>query len=97
LAKNFRKRTVKNFMDLLILSEASKEPISGCGVISKISQSFGFLVSSGTVYSTLYSMEREGLVKASWAGRKRVYRITEEGEEFLVAAKKEANFLSTLL
>ncbi len=85
-------------MDLVILSEAREDgPVSGYDLISRILGRFGFLASSGKVYSTLYSMEREGLVKASWAGRKRVYRITEEGEEFLVAAKKEANFLSTLL
>ena len=43
-----------------------------------------FLVSSGTVYSLLYSLERDGLVTADVDSRKRVYTLTDKGKQTLV-------------
>jgi len=53
--------------------------MSGYDVISFIHNKFNLLVSSGTVYSLLYSLERNGLIEGSWDERKRVYRLTEKG------------------
>ena len=36
-------------------------------------------ISSGTVYYTLYSMEREKLLESSEMGKKRVFKGTEKG------------------
>lgn len=38
-------------------------PLSGYDVIMFVHKKFGILLSSGTVYSVLYSMERNGLVR----------------------------------
>jgi DNA-binding PadR family transcriptional regulator len=83
LLKQLRKRTVKNFMDILVLSELRKAPMSGYDVISSIFDKFNFLPSSGSVYSLLYSLEREGLIKGGWNGRKRIYKLTSKGEEII--------------
>jgi len=76
-----RKRTIKNFMDLLILLRLRKKPMSGYDVITLIFEKFGFLPSSGSIYSTLYALEREGLIKGCWSGKKRLYTLTAKGEE----------------
>jgi len=39
------------------------------------------MVSSGTVYSLLYSLERNGLIKGVGNQRKRIYALTERGEQ----------------
>ena len=80
------KRTVKNFMDILILSELIKTPLSGYDVITSIYRKFNFLPSSGSVYSLLCALERRGLVKGGWNERKRIYVLTQKGEEIVEAA-----------
>jgi len=75
--------------------------MSGYDVISFIHNKFNLLVSSGTVYSLLYSLERNGLIEGSWDERKRVYRLTEKGaktiETILGANDKIKNFITNLL
>ena len=101
ILKKMHERVIKNFMDTIIMSELQNGPISGYDVISYIHTRFGFLVSSGTVYSLLYSLERNGLVDGVWIERKRVYRLTEKGaqtiETILNAQDKIRSFMSTIL
>jgi len=52
-------RVVKNFMDVLVMAELRNSPLSGYDVLSLIHKKFNLLVSSGTVYSLLYSLERD--------------------------------------
>jgi DNA-binding PadR family transcriptional regulator len=83
IVENLRRRTIKTFMDMLILAELQEKPLSGYDIISLIHRRFNVLVSSGTVYSLLYSLERKGLVTADMDHRKRVYTLTEKGEQTL--------------
>ena len=53
--------------------------LSGYDVISFVNRKYHFLLSSGTIYSLLYSLERKGLVEGTWTDRKRVYKLTEKG------------------
>jgi DNA-binding PadR family transcriptional regulator len=46
-----------------------------------IHKKFRFLVSPGTIYSLLYSLERDGLIEGRWNQRKRVYTLTRKGKE----------------
>lgn len=92
LVDKLHRKTVKNFMDILILGEMKKSLVSGYDVITIIHKRFGILLSSGTVYSTLYSLERRGLIRGTWNNRKRVYALTEKAEQNMGAvtkAKKE--------
>ena len=81
--KKMHRRIVKSFMDVLILAELRNVPMSGYDVIGFVHNKFGILVSSGTVYSLLYSLERKNLIKGVWAKRKRVYELTEKGERII--------------
>jgi DNA-binding PadR family transcriptional regulator len=83
IVENLRRRTIKTFMDLLVLGELQEKPLSGYDIITLIHKRFNVLVSSGTVYSLLYSLERKGLVNAEIDQRKRVYTLTDKGEKIL--------------
>lgn len=99
--KRMHEKIIKNFMDIIILAEVKKRPMSGYDVISYIHNKFHLLVSSGTVYSLLYKMERNGLIEGTWNERKRVYAPTEKGEKtiktILNANDKIKNFITNLL
>jgi DNA-binding PadR family transcriptional regulator len=88
IVENLRRRTIKTFMDMLILAELQDKSLSGYDIISIIHKRFNILVSSGTVYSLLYSLERKGLVAADLDQRKRVYTLTEKGEQTLETVGK---------
>jgi DNA-binding PadR family transcriptional regulator len=79
--KKLRGRFIKNFMDVLVLAELKNHPMSGYDIIRFIYEKFGVLVSSGTVYSRLYTLERNGWIKGISTKRKRVYALSEESDE----------------
>jgi DNA-binding PadR family transcriptional regulator len=81
ILKKMHERIIKNFMDIIIMSELRSGPLSGYDVISYVHTKFGLLVSSGTVYSLLYSLERNGLVEGLWDERKRTYKLTDKGDK----------------
>ncbi len=96
-AEKLRRRIIKNFIDILILTELKKQPLSGYDVMGLIHKKFDVLVSSGTVYSLLYSLEREGLIRGNINQRTRIYELTEKGErdmKLITKANEEIqNFL----
>jgi len=50
------------------------------------------LLSSGTAYSCIYTLERNGLVKGEYDSRKKIYALTEHGKEtvtLLLKAKEK--------
>ncbi|MEM2937165.1 MAG: PadR family transcriptional regulator [Candidatus Bathyarchaeia archaeon] len=101
ILRKIHERIIKTFMDIIILAELRKGPMSGYDVISFIHNKFHLLVSSGTVYSLLYSLERNGLIEGTWDERKRVYKLTDKGaktiETILNANDKIKNFVASLL
>ncbi len=101
ILKKMHERIIKNFMDIIIMTELRNGPLSGYDVISYIHNKFNLLVSSGTVYSLLYSLERNGLVEGVWDERKRVYKLTEKGEKtidtLLNTSDKVKGFMANIL
>ena len=87
-AEKLRKQTVKSVMDILILAELRNGTMSGYDAIGFIHDKFGVLVSSGTVYAHLYALEREALIEGNWDTKKRVYKITDKGEQALDTLSK---------
>ena len=99
IAEKLRGRIIKNFMDILVLMEMKKRSLSGYDVMRLIHNRFDTMVSPGTVYNMLYSLERDGLINGVKNQRKRVYTLTEKGEQSLKviaeANKEIQNFLHT--
>ena len=97
-AEKLERRTLQNFLDILMLAEMKKEgSLSGYDVIGLIHKKFGVLMSSGTVYSLLYSLEREGLIKGVWNNRKRVYELSERGEQNIKVIAKANGEIQNLI
>ena len=78
------KRLVEDFIDIVILKNIRKKPeISGYDIIKLLYTKFHMLSSPGTIYSILYSLERQNLILGTTSQRKRVYKLTARGETFL--------------
>jgi len=101
ILKSIHRRIIKNFLDVLVLAELRNGAMSGYDVVVFIHDKFHLLVSSGTVYSIMYSLERNGLISGASNQRKRVYRLTAKGEEtiktIMSANDKIRYLMSTLL
>jgi DNA-binding PadR family transcriptional regulator len=93
---DIERRIISRFMDLLILSILDHDggEISGYDIIKYFHSKFGLLMSPGTVYSCMHSMEREDLLKGKNNGKKRVYTLTQHGRETVrIIQKGEARIL----
>ncbi|MDI6905200.1 MAG: PadR family transcriptional regulator [Candidatus Bathyarchaeia archaeon] len=80
LMKLYR-RIVVDFLDVLILLKLRNVSLSGYDIISYVHKRFNMLISSGTVYSCLYRLERDELIKGERGQRKRVYTLTQKGKK----------------
>ncbi len=78
---DIRKRLIRDFLDILVLAELQKGPMSGYDIIEFVHNKYHILISSGSVYSVMYSLERKSLISGIWTQRKRVYKLTEVGEK----------------
>ena len=81
--RELERRILNDFMDLAILSLLYHDGghVGGYDVIKYLHRRFGFLTSAGRVYSHLYALERDGLLKGWRVGRKRVYSLTKKGKD----------------
>ena len=83
LCTKLRGRLIREFLDFLLMIELKNQSMSGYAALSHIHNKYDYLVSSGTVYSLLYSMEREELIQGSMNGQKRVFELTTKGEKMI--------------
>jgi DNA-binding PadR family transcriptional regulator len=101
ILREVQERILKDFLDLLILSKLRKESKSGYDVITFIHKRFNILPSSGTVYSTLHLLERDGLIKGGLAQGRTVYTLTDKGKKtihtVLASSDKIQLFFATFL
>lgn len=79
-----KRRITKSFLDIAILAvlEENKD-LNGYEILNRIYKKLGVLLSSGTVYSTLYTLEREQLVKSVLHLNCRTYALTSKGHDKL--------------
>jgi DNA-binding PadR family transcriptional regulator len=75
-----------------VLALLSEEPMHGYQIIQEIGRRSGgaWKPSPGSVYPTLQQLEDEGLVRADEQECRRVYRLTEDGEQ--LAAERAEEF-----
>ena len=89
ILKEMHRDIIKNFLDRIILAKLrNSSPLSGYDIMEFIHEKFGILVSPGTVYAVLYSMERKGLIKGELTEGKRVYVLTSQGTDTIRAILK---------
>jgi DNA-binding PadR family transcriptional regulator len=56
---------------------------TGYNMMMRFSEKFGMMPSSGTIYSTLHSLEGKDLVQSDMRGRSRTYMLTDNGKSFI--------------
>lgn len=83
IVDELRERLIKSFLDIFILSHLAEGEFGGYDILTLIHKRFDVLISSGTVYSTLYALERKGLIKGNFDDRKRCYCLTKDGKDIL--------------
>jgi DNA-binding PadR family transcriptional regulator len=83
--KELERRIVKSFLDIAIMSilkengKSNNTDLNGYEILRYIYSKLGIFISSGTVYSTLYALERRGFVRAIDCAKSRTYKLTSKG------------------
>jgi PadR family transcriptional regulator, regulatory protein PadR len=86
---------LRGHLDALLLSVLKAGPAHGYEVVSELRSRSGgeFDLPEGTVYPALHRLERQQLLVSEWdlhAGRRRrMYRLTADGEAALVTSAQE--------
>lgn len=75
------RRIIQNLLDVVIILELRKRPLSGYDVHTLVLEEFRRAISTGTIYGRLYALERQELIKGEFRFRRRVYVLTQRGEE----------------
>ena len=90
IRRSFNKKLVSCLLDEIVLAHFNDCTFSGYDVMAFLQKELGVHISASTVYGSLYSMERKGLLVGHDSGRKRVYEVTERGNLTLqVVVSKE--------
>lgn len=96
--KIWRERLVKTGLDLIILRLLVERPRWGYEINMEIRDKFNVYLSAGTLYPLLHLLEERAYVEGVWQSEKgrgrRIYQITEQGKEFLLAGQKALDDLS---
>jgi DNA-binding PadR family transcriptional regulator len=80
IKQRFNQKMVVSFFEYIVLGHYENDSFNGYEVLHFIDRAFGVLLSAGSIYSTLYSMERRGLLTSYRQGRKNVFKVTEKGK-----------------
>ena len=78
ILKKNHDRMVGSYLDGLILFRLKNNQLSGYDLLKIIHRDFNLLISPGTMYSTLYTLERAGFVECSPWGRKRFIPVNRK-------------------
>jgi DNA-binding PadR family transcriptional regulator len=80
---------IKHFLDLVVLAELRRSgSLSGYDILRFIHGTYDILISPGTVYSLLYSLERKKIVIGEWTEGRRAYSLTEKGEKTIATVSR---------
>jgi DNA-binding PadR family transcriptional regulator len=92
------RRIIKEFLDVIILLELKdKGELSGYDFAVLQHQKFDLSLSPGTVYATLYAMERRGLIQGHNDGKKTAFQLTDKGAAALENLKKIGSELTDFM
>jgi DNA-binding PadR family transcriptional regulator len=74
-------RHVKAFLDLLILGILNDKPMYGYKIIAAIHKEFGVLLSPGSLYPLLHTLEKKRMVESQFQGARIFYSVTSNGKK----------------
>ncbi len=80
-------RTVKGFLDIMVLALLTRGPDHGYYLVKEISDRTGVRIGAGVMYPLLYELEDNRLIKGKWTSperrTRRVYAVTQKGRTLL--------------
>ncbi|MGL5149843.1 MAG: PadR family transcriptional regulator [Clostridium sp.] len=99
------KETIKGHIESIILATLKEDELYGYDILKRIKNTCenSFEIKEGTLYVVLKRLENNGLVTSFWGneesggGRRRYFRITNKGQEYLNNKKNEWEFLNSIL
>lgn len=99
------KEMMKGSIESIILSLLQREDLYGYEILKRIREISGntFEVKEGTLYVVIRRLEHNKLVMPYWddgesgGGRRRYYKITGEGRNYLTEKKREWDFFKTIM
>lgn len=80
LDHDVKKHLVKTFLDIIVLTMLSNSSSHGYALIADIHKKFDVLLSPGTLYPLLYSLENKGMIGIKKDGRRKNYFLTSKGK-----------------
>ena len=96
MAKTFNADLMQGTLDMLILRVLHSDSLHGWGIAQRIHvlSSDILKVEEGSLYPSLYRMERKGLIKASWGiselnRRAKFYKVTKTGMKYYESEREK--------
>ena len=80
LDNDIKNHLVKTFLDIIVLTMLSQNSSHGYALIADIHKKFDVLLSPGTLYPLLYSLEKKDMVSIKKDGRRKNYFLTSKGK-----------------
>ncbi|MDQ7097011.1 PadR family transcriptional regulator [Desulfosporosinus sp. PR] len=99
------KETIKGYVESIILSLLKDEDLYGYEIAKRVRNisKDTFEIKEGTLYVVLKRLENQNLLSAYWddiehgGGRRRYYKITNDGMEYLIKKKEEWIFFKNIM
>lgn len=73
---------IKKSLEPLILSALTR-PVSGYDIVKDINARFHVMIPMARIYSYLYHLEEENILKSTISGRSKIYEATPDGRKYL--------------
>ncbi len=96
MTKSFNSDLMQGTLDMLILNVLHSDSLHGWGIAQRIHvlSSDILKVEEGSLYPSLYRMERKGLIKASWGiselnRRAKFYKVTKTGKKYYESEREK--------
>ncbi len=82
---------IRGLFRYLVLYVLMDKPLHGYAIMKKISKLFDndYTPSPGVLYPTLQLLEEMGLIESEVKGRRRVYRLTQQGRKLIEENKNQ--------
>lgn len=74
-------RIVAAYLDGIILCQLKNSCLGGYDLVKILNKKLKITLSPGTMYSTLYYLERQGFIECISNEKKRIYQLTDDGKK----------------
>jgi len=90
LSPEILEKLVKDNLETLCLIFLEKDNLSGYKILKNIANNFHCILSQGTLYPILYSLEEQGkIIVSNGKGREKIYMLSQKGKEELKNKKQQ--------